>query len=230
MIGWSAEELQGRSAPHVYCPEEEMANINNAFHGMLEGNSPHEGYELIFARKDGTRFPVHVTIVALREGGRQTGCLANFLDITERKRAEAEREKLETQLLQAQKMEAIGTLAGGIAHDFNNILQSIIIYAELAQDDMPKDSPALSKMDKILTASNRARDLVGRILAFSRQTEEESVLLQLQPVVKEALKLLRGSLSSTIRPACRLKTGRKYLASNASPAHYLVGLHTVFTS
>ena len=119
-------------------------------------------------------------------------------DITEGKRREMEHEKLEGQLRQAQKMEAIGTLAGGIAHDFNNILQSILVYAELAQQDVPNESPVQSEIKEILTGAKRARDLVARILAFSRQTEEERMPLKLQPIIKESLELLRGSLPSTI--------------------------------
>jgi PAS domain S-box-containing protein len=110
-----------------------------------------------------------------------------------------EKRKTEIQLRQAQKMEAIGTLAGGIAHDFNNILGAIIGYAEMMQMfDVPKESPLRNGLDQILTAGRRARDLVKQILAFSRQGPQEKVLVDIGPIVKECLKLLRASLPATI--------------------------------
>ena len=113
-------------------------------------------------------------------------------DITEQRR-------LERQLRQAQKMEAIGTLAGGIAHDFNNILASVIGYSELALIDLPGDCEARENIQHVLMAANRARDLVRQILSFSRQSEQERMPISIVPIVKEALKLLKASLPSTIR-------------------------------
>jgi signal transduction histidine kinase/ActR/RegA family two-component response regulator len=120
-------------------------------------------------------------------------------DITEIKSLEKARLHSEAQLRQAQKMEAIGTLAGGIAHDFNNILSAILGYSELALDDTLTDCPSSAHyIREILKAGGRARDLVHQILTFSRQTETEAKPIQVRPIVKEALKLLRASLPSTI--------------------------------
>ena len=119
-------------------------------------------------------------------------------DITQIKSLEEARQHSETQLRQAQKMEAIGTLAGGIAHDFNNILSAILGYSELALDDTLDDCPSAHYIREILKAGGRARDLVHQILTFSRQTETEAKPIQVRPIVKEALKLLRASLPSTI--------------------------------
>ncbi len=121
-----------------------------------------------------------------------------FEDITERKKAEREKENLENRLNQAQKMEAIGTLAGGIAHDFNNILAAILGYTEMARDDSPPESTIVKDLDKVLEGGNRAKDLVQQILAFSRQNEVEKTSLQPASVVKEAIKMLRPSLPTTI--------------------------------
>jgi signal transduction histidine kinase/ActR/RegA family two-component response regulator len=119
-------------------------------------------------------------------------------DISELKSAQEEREQLRTQLIQAQKMEAIGTLAGGIAHDFNNILGAIIGYAEMALYDTRPDSMEHYNIDQVLKAGHRAKDLVKQILAFSRKSEQNKQIISLTPIVKEALNLLRASLPTTI--------------------------------
>ncbi len=119
-------------------------------------------------------------------------------DISAVKILERERMENETRLRQAQKMEAIGTLAGGIAHDFNNILSAILGYSELALDDANQGRSNPTYISQVYRAGQRARDLVQQILTFSRQTETESKPIQIQPIIKEALKLLRPSLPSTI--------------------------------
>jgi len=120
------------------------------------------------------------------------------VDIHDRKQAEEERLKLEIQLQQAQKMESIGTLAGGIAHDFNNVLYSIIGYTELTMDDMPEGSLAQKNIEEVFKGAMRAKDMVQQILAFSRKADTEKKPIKVQSVVKEALKLLRTSIPSTI--------------------------------
>ncbi|HIJ89570.1 MAG: response regulator [Desulfobulbaceae bacterium] len=110
----------------------------------------------------------------------------------------SEQKRLECQLLQAQKMEAIGTLAGGIAHDFNNILAAVLGYTELVMMDMQPDMPAYTKLTQVAKAGKRARDLVAQILTFSRQSEARRQPLELRSIVKEAMKLLRASLPSTM--------------------------------
>ncbi len=141
----------------------------------------------------------HVTHSPLFHEDGSVSKMTIYRDITDRIKAEEHRRLLETQLRQAQKMEAIGTLAGGIAHDFNNILSAIMGNAELALDDIPEENPAIYSVDQILRAGHRARDLVAQILAFSRQSERELKPVKVGLVVKEALKLLRPSLPSTIQ-------------------------------
>ena len=95
-------------------------------------------------------------------------------------------------------MEAIGTLAGGIAHDFNNILSPIIGYVEMVILDMGEDNPYRDRLQKVLTASNRAKDLVKQILNFSRQSDHEPMPFRIQPILKEVLKLMKATLPATI--------------------------------
>jgi len=119
-------------------------------------------------------------------------------ELTEWKKTEAEKKRLEALLRQSQKMEAIGTLAGGIAHDFNNILTAIMGYAELSLFDLPKRNPSRDHIIQVLKATGRAKDLVQQILTFSRQSEQEDRPILISQVAKEVLKLLRASLPSTI--------------------------------
>ena len=119
-------------------------------------------------------------------------------DITERREAEERNARLEAQLRQAQKMEAIGTLAGGIAHDFNNILAAIVAYSDLARGEV-KDRPGVyDDLTQVLQACDRAKELVRQILSFSRQQKQERRPLQLPLTVQEVMKLMRSTLPATI--------------------------------
>jgi signal transduction histidine kinase/ActR/RegA family two-component response regulator len=129
-----------------------------------------------------------------------------------RKSIEQERARMNAQLQQAQKMEAIGTLAGGIAHDFNNILSAVIGFTEIVLIDLPDKSAMGRNLAQVLKAGYRARDLVKQILAFSRQTEQEKKPIHVKLITSEALKLLRASLPSTIEIVRELKTDAMVLA------------------
>ncbi len=144
-------------------------------------------------KKDGTSYQVEERISPVRN---EEGTITNYVSL---RRDITGTMQLEQQLRQAQKMEAIGTLAGGIAHDFNNILTGIFGYTELALFSLSATCAARDHLKEALKAAMRAKELVRQILTFSRQREEEHSPLIVQPVVKEALKLLRASLPSTIQ-------------------------------
>jgi len=134
---------------------------------------------------------------------------------------------LEAQLFQAQKMEAIGTLAGGIAHDFNNILTSVLGYTQLAEGEVPKGSQAERDLQEVVRAGRRARDLVSQILTFSRQTQQELKPLDPVPIIKEVMKLLRASIPATIEIRQRIeKTGANVLADPTQIHQILINLCT----
>jgi signal transduction histidine kinase len=152
--------------------------------------------------RDGNEIPIAYSGSPIRShDGTLHGVVLVFRDISERKR-------LEDQLRQAQKMEAIGTLAGGIAHDFNNMLQAILGYTELAIGAVPPTNVAQQYLHQVRTAGIRSRDLVQRILAFSRRTAAMCHPVYLHVLVQDALTLLRASLPSTIEI-------RQYLAQDA---------------
>lgn len=157
-------------------------------------------------RLDKTPVDVEATEVPTLHSG-LFGILVFARDISERKKVELEKKKLEAQLRQAQKIEAIGTLAGGIAHDFNNILAPIIGYTEMVLSEMPEPSPLRSDLEQVLQASYRAKELVRQILVSSRFTQEQQMApLDVSMVVKEALKLLRSSLPTTIEIKQEIET------------------------
>jgi PAS domain S-box-containing protein len=143
-------------------------------------------------------------------------------DVTERIRAEETRKRLEEQLRQAQKLEALGTLAGGIAHDFNNILTAIIAFTDLARMEIARPSEVLSHLAEVRLASDRARDLVKQILAFSRKQKHERQSTRLQDVVREALKLLRSTLPSTIEIDARIDESAPTVLADLSQVHQVL--------
>jgi PAS domain S-box-containing protein len=148
-------------------------------------------YELEICTKAGRRVPLEISSRLVYQDGKPVAVQGIGRDITERK-------QLERQLRQAQRMEALGTLAGGIAHDFNNILAAILGYTELALYDLPPGTHTWHNLQEVLTAGRRAKDLVQQILTFSRQTEQERKPVPFNSIVKEVLRLLRASLPSTI--------------------------------
>jgi signal transduction histidine kinase/CheY-like chemotaxis protein len=151
-------------------------------------------------RRDGQeRFVVSRFRVSLDETGRLVRTYGVNQDITERIQAENERKKLEELLRQSQKLEAIGTLAGGIAHDFNNLLSVILGHAELLQLGITDATQTQHSLDQVVSASERARNLVHQILAFSRHAEHPRQLFHLEAVVQETVAFLRASLPTTIQ-------------------------------
>jgi signal transduction histidine kinase/ActR/RegA family two-component response regulator len=144
------------------------------------------------------------------------GSIVLLIDITSRKADEAARQQLEDKLLRAQRMESLGTLAGGIAHDFNNILAAILGHAGMVADDAPTGSALRGHMDQIRRAGSRARELVERILAFARGGGEEFSRQPLQPLVREAVDLLKATLPPSVR--LKLDLGDESCVATVSPS------------
>lgn len=192
----SPEELLGRPVIdrfHPECYERNRERIR-----CLNEERVHVPLmEHVYLKMDGSPFDVEVTAAPFTyENDR--GAIVFFRDIGKRKRDDEERRRLEARLRQTQKMEAIGTLAGGIAHDFNNILSAVIGYSEISLDLVQEDDPVHLNLQQVLKAGRRAKDLVKQILTFSRLSETERMPVEIGPIVREALKLLRATLPATI--------------------------------
>ncbi len=205
MMGYTEQELASLTFKDITHPEhiaEDTLRVND----LLTGKIPLYRTEKRYVRKDKGVVWGSSTVGIMRgRDGRFLYALAIVEDITQQKQSEEEKRRLESQLRQAQKMEAIGTLAGGIAHDFNNMLAVIIGNAELALDDVAGVDGPKRNMEQIITASKRARDLVKQILTFSRKTEQSKHPLKLSPLIEETCDLLRGTLPSTIRMKFQLE-------------------------
>ncbi|HEY3451268.1 MAG TPA: response regulator [Myxococcales bacterium] len=140
-----------------------------------------------------------VTASPLRgPGGAVAGGFEVIVDQSEAHRVAGEKRRLEQRVARMQRLEAVGTLAGGIAHDFNNILTYMFAYADIVQGMLPADSPATPQVEQLVAAIERAADLVGQILTFSRQVHGDAKPLELGPLIKEAVKLVRAGLPQTI--------------------------------
>jgi len=160
------------------------------------------------------------------KSGKPLRMIGILRDITASKHEEEERTRSEARLAQAQKMEALGTLAGGIAHDFNNILGIILGYTEMVLWNKAEGSSEHSQLSEVLKATYRAKELVKQILAFSRRSEHEKKPVQIGLVVKEAMKMLRASLPSTIEIKTNVPSHAVVLADPTQIHQVLMNLCT----
>lgn len=144
------------------------------------------------------------------------------LDITDRKQTEAHLRHREDERRQMQKLESIGTLAGGIAHDFNNILSALIGFTEMAILKAKDPKASVSYLEEVLLAGERAKNLIGQILAFSRQGDTGKQPIRVQSIVEEALQLLRASLPSTIAVHQNLEASAGAVFADATHIHQVV--------
>jgi PAS domain S-box-containing protein len=227
MLGYEADELIGndlhelahnRKPDGTPYPASECPMV-----ASLSNRVPNRIREEVLRRKDGSNFPCVYSSTPILEGGEVKGAVITFRDVTDRKQAEEARELLEIQLRQAHKLEAIGTLAGGIAHDFNNILAIILGYTELALMDIPPDAQPAQNLSEVLKATRRAKDLVQQILTFGRRGEAQARQpVDIVPVIKETLKLLRASLPSTIELKQQISSNVLTILGDSTQLHQVL--------
>ncbi len=198
ILGYEPEELIDRTVFDLM-HKEDAERVKPLFFQSLNGKCRIADIQTRIFSKEGQSVLHLISGLPIQDNaGKAVGFRGVGKDITETVRAKEEKEKLESMLRQSHKMEAIGTLAGGIAHDFNNILTPIIGYTEILMQATGKQENLHEWAKGILNAGLRARELVKQILTFSRQTEQIKKPLQIQPIIKEALKFLRASLPATI--------------------------------
>ncbi len=214
MFGYSPEEVR-KSCIWEIVVEEDHALVRKRMKQRRQGRRVEPSHVTYTARrKDGSTMRVEVAASLVNYGGRPA-IQGIVRDVTER-------ERLERQLRQAQRMESIGTLAGGVAHDFNNILSPIIGYTELSLDELPGDSPVRGNLLEVLQAAERAKSLVRQILTFSRMADQELKPLKIQPIIKEVLKLVRSSLPSTIEIHQDIDESCRPVMADATQIHQMV--------
>ncbi len=203
--GYGAEELAGMEARRLLSAGTPEQVYDEMWRTILAGRVWRG--ELLSRRKDGSEYWAEVRIAPLRaDGGRIVNFVGYLEDATERRQWQEERALLERQLLHAQKMEALGTMAGGIAHDFNNILTAILGYVELAELQLPPGSPVLNDLRQVGEAGRRAAALVRQILFFSRRLPGQLTRrkLDLNEVVQEVLAMLQRIIGEDVRIESRL--------------------------
>ena len=191
IFGYSREEVTGKHAEFIV-PMESREYVDQIWQSLLELQGGKRSTNENITKDGKTILCEWFNAPVVNDRNEVISVLSLVQDITEQK-------KIEEQLRQAQKMETIGTLAGGIAHDFNNILTAILGYAEIAKLNIPVDSNAIKDIDQVINASKRAANLVQQILTFSRKSDHSLKPLAPHLIIKEALKMLRASLPTTIK-------------------------------
>jgi len=217
--GYAREEVVGRTSLELDLWVNPAARAELVRKLRAEGSV--HGLEVSFYRKDRIVVVTRCSCELIEINGQQ--CILNTIeDMTDQRKETAARAALESQLRQAQKLDALGQLAGGIAHDFNNILTGVIAYSELAALDAEKPAEVRRHVAEVLKAGRRAKDLVRQILAFSRQQIQERKPVTLNPVVQEAVKLLRSTLPKTIEIELRTDPIAPVVLADPSQIHQVM--------
>lgn len=191
MMGYEYSELIGMDGL-LLIAEQSREKVKNNIRTGYE-----KPYEASGLRKNGEEFPMHLEARNVPYKGKKVRTV-EFRDLTEQKQAETEKEKLQAQLSQAQKMESVGRLAGGVAHDFNNMLNIILGNTEMAIEDIAPDNPVHGNLGEILSAAKRSADITRQLLAFSRKQTIAPKVLNINDTIKSMLRMLRRLIGEDI--------------------------------
>jgi PAS domain S-box-containing protein len=227
LLGYDPEEVVDNHrkwwTEHIH--PDDSAKVQKVLDRLMTGSDGHLAkVDFRMARKEEGYIWINLRAKIIRHGqdGKPESVIGILRDINDRIASDAEKYQLEKKLHQSQKMEAMGTLAGGIAHDFNNVLASVIGYAELAIDDIDKDSVMYHNLNEILVAGMRAKDLVRQILVFSRHADTKQKPTILNDMIGEAVKLMRATIPSSIDIQDKLTGESLVVFPNPSQIHQII--------
>jgi PAS domain S-box-containing protein len=212
VAGYEPTELIGRNFTSIVY-KEDIELLANGFQELLSGVIKPLEYRIV--NKSQKPIWVRSSSKLIYDEKTIVGIHGVLTDISEER-------KLKSQLDHAHKLEAIGTLAGGIAHDFNNILSPILLYTEMMLEDVPEGNTLKFNLKEVYNAVIRAKDLTRQILTFSRQTEPKKASIIISPIVKEALKLLRSSLPTTIEIRQNIKSDVSVVLADPTQIHQIL--------
>lgn len=197
MFGYEQGALLGKSARVLYPDKEEYDRVGKLLYTGISGSGVGR-LEARCIKKDGTVFNALFQIAPVDKSDPAKGHIASMLDLTDQKQAEKDREKLQDQLIQAQKMESVGRLAGGVAHDFNNMLSIILGNTELLMEDLKSKHLSVSNLEEIDKAARRSSDLTRQLLAFARKQTISPKVLNLNNTIEGMLQMLRRLIGENI--------------------------------
>ncbi len=225
LLGWTLEELLGEDL-HGFLYEPAATGSRDhsrcAICTATQAGAAHRWVEAAFRTRDGGSLTVEFSSTSITEGEQSVGAVIVFQDISERKRAESERERLEGQIRQAQKLESLGLLAGGIAHDFNNVLVGILGNAFLALEQLAPDSSASVRIQRIVNAAQRASKIIQQIRAYSGRLSKEVTELDLNELVEETIDLVRTGIHKSVRLITDLQPDLSTLPADSGQVQQII--------
>ena len=222
LAGMARQDIVDKKKWYDFVALDDIEVMRNYFEARVnlktENYAPMQ-YEIKFTGNDGEEKYVYVSLGVIPGTDK---AVISLLDVTEKRKAEQRWRSLENQLRKAQKMEAIGTLAGGIAHDLNNILSPVLGYADMIMRSSDPSTTVFQRSEKIQKAALRAADLVNQVLTFNRRNEEEKRIIRIHPVLKEVIKLLKGSIPSTITIVDKIDRNCRSVEADPTQIHQVI--------